>query len=212
MSNATFPNGLTLTSTALTPKALEVIVQGITAQILGFDPVANPAGAFDSVRVGWQGEGQPAWERTQDVCCVLCAAMNDPVSQFRDDTLVQNPDGSLTDEMAFTQVWKVHFTLYGPNCYDHARLISSCMSFAWVHDLFAAQRLYAISRWERPQYVPENFAGQWWERADLEYFFNELALENMAAEAAESVPITLIKENGLEVTVTLTAPSSPLQN
>jgi hypothetical protein len=190
MSSQLFPNGQTLISSAFTPPAFETLLQSVIAQILGFDPATEASDAFSAVRVGWQQTGQPAWEITDDVCTLLATPENDPYSQTREAQLVQNDPKSLVQNMSFTQVWKLHATIYGPNSYDHARLIVSAMALDWTHDLLAASNIYAVTEWDRPIYVPELFNGQWWQRTDLNLSFNELVSESIVIAAAASVEVT----------------------
>ena len=75
------------------------------------------------------------------------------------------------------------------------------MSLDWVHNALALLNIYAVTTWHRPVYAPELFAGQWWQRADVELQFNELVNENLVVPSAATVGITLLKENGLTETV-----------
>ena len=207
MSNQTFSNGLTLTSTANTPPSMETLFQNITAQIFGYDttqpvPIANNStNPYWAVRVAWQTQGQPAYEIGEDVCIIRATADDHPFSQCRD--MVYNPNDyqSLNQLMSYTQVWRMHWCHYGPNCFDRCRLLISAMSLDWVHDWLAPYSIYAVTEWHRPVYVPELFEGQWWQRADVELQFNELVIENIVVPSAASVNITLVKENGLSETV-----------
>jgi hypothetical protein len=204
MSQVIFPNGNgTFISSALTPDSVATVLQNVTANILGYDYTQNPQQAYNAVRVAWQQSGQPAWGITDDVCIVRAYSLDEPYSKVRDQLIASNDSVSVMDKMSFTQVWNVHFTLYGPNAYDHARLISSAMSLDWVAFLLAQSNLYPIVSWERPQYIPELFQGQWWKRADLDLRFNELVLESLAIPSALSAQITLITDTGLTETITV---------
>lgn len=132
MSSVTFPNGETFASSAITPDGLNNLLQPLVASILGIDPVADPSRAYSAVRVGWQPQGQPAWQITEDVCIIRSEMAEDPFGEVRDRIWEPNNSSSITDAGGFTQVWKVHFTLYGPNCQDNGRLIVSAQSLDWV--------------------------------------------------------------------------------
>jgi hypothetical protein len=62
MSTVTFPNGLTLTSCALTHQAFEQTLQAVITSILGV--ATNPDSA---VRIAWPTGGAPSWGITDDV-------------------------------------------------------------------------------------------------------------------------------------------------
>lgn len=208
MSTSTFTNGDVLVSSALTPDALLTIFQALVAQILGFD-TSDPdqqAAAYSAVRISWQQEGQPAWAITDDVCVLRAAPENDPYSRVRDGQYVPHDAQSLTREMGYTQAWSVHFTLYGPNSEDRARLIVSAFSLDWVHDALATNSLYAIPDWQRPAYAPELFQGQWWKRTDVELRFNELVNESLTVPSAAGVDVTLLKDTGLTAEIHIGIP------
>lgn len=200
----TFPNGLTFESSAQDPNSIATIFQNVTAQILGFPTVDGnniilPPGsaAWNAVRVGWVLDGQPAWQITEDVCTITATTNDDPFTQTMDELYSGNDDVSIVQQLAYTQVWNVHFSLYGPNCFVNGAFIVSAMSLAWVHDFLQKYGIYAVPLWKRPVYVPENFEGKWWKRADVELRFNELVNLSMIVPLATSAEVVLVKENNL---------------
>jgi hypothetical protein len=112
---------------------------------------------------------------------------------------------TVVQQMQYTQIWGIHFTNYGPNCQDRARLIISALSLDWANDILNASNLYPASTsgglWQRPLYVPENFQGQWWPRCDARMQYNENVLESLIIPAAASVAITVLDDNGFSETV-----------
>jgi hypothetical protein len=196
MSTTTFPNGQALVSSALTPDGFLGIMQPLVAQILGFDPTADPNKAFKAVRIAWQQEGQPGWDIAEDACALYVTPVNDPYGRVRDGQFKSRDAVSLTRQMGFTQVWNLHATVLGPNCQDRARLIVSAFSLDWVHDALAASNLYAIADWPRPVYVPELFQGQWWKRTDVDLKFNEMVNESLTVPSAAGVDVALLKDTG----------------
>ena len=203
MSQQTFPNGQTLSRSALTPQQFSTILQNLTAMILGY-AIPNspklPQEAYNAVRVGYQQTGQPANTINEDVCYIMSYPEDDAYSRVRD----QNYSGTttLTQNMSYTQVWRVHWTFYEPNAYDHARLVSSAQSLDWVHNYLAnvpapyVSSIYAIADWQRPKYVPELRVGQFWNRVDLEQKYNELVMENIEVYSAASGQVELITDLG----------------
>jgi hypothetical protein len=197
----------TLLSSALSPQQIETIFQPIIANILGYqtDPapwgVSPNAAAWKAVRVGWQQEGQPAWGIGEDVCILTATITHDPFGEVRDGFYEQNDNGSLVDQMSFTQVWNMHFTVYGPNSYRNATMISSATALDWVHDALAAQSIYLANEpghglFPRPINNFENYQGQWWARVDLDLKFNYGVNESIIVPSAASVGITLIPQPG----------------
>lgn len=209
MSSQTFPNGTTLNSSALSPQEIELIFQNVTAQILGFNLSTSAAAAYAVVRVGWQSEGQPAWKRNEDVCILTAYPLNEEYSLVRDEQFVQNNSVSLSQNMCYTQVWRIHWTVYGPNSFDRGRLIASAMSLDWVHDYLqnppppANTTIYMLPEGARPQYAPELFQGQWWSRTDLDLKFNELVLEDILVSSALTSTVNITTNTGQTRTVVM---------
>ncbi len=206
MSSTTFPNGQTLTSTALTPDTFAAMMQTFIAQILGIDPAQDPEKAYSTVRIGWQKEGQPAWGIEENLCFLTPTLVDDPYSRVRDRQWDPKNTVSITETHSFTQVWKLHLTLYGPLSADRARLIISALSLDWLHDALAVQNVYALTHRPRPAYVPEMFRGQWWKRTDLDLEFNERVLESVAIPSAAGVDVTLLKDTGLSAEIHIRIP------
>jgi hypothetical protein len=196
MTTSAFPNGTSLVSSALTPDSLATIIQAIVAQILGFDPVINPNGAFSAVRVSWPVDGQPAWGIDEDVCFVRATQQDNAFSRSRDETFTPGTP-SIPVAMGYTQTWDVHLALYGPSCADHARLILSAFSLDWVKDLLFASNLYPLPWPGRPVYAPELFQGQWWKRADLSLEMNEQVAETTTVQQAAFASVGIVTNTGL---------------
>jgi hypothetical protein len=91
----------------------------------------------------------------------------------------------------YTRVWSIAFAIYGPNSFDHARLIKSALFMDWTHDILAASNLYAVMDISDPRRVPELFSGQWWERVDFSCRFNEGITETTTTPSIASVEVIL---------------------
>ena len=187
-----------LISSAQTPKAMEALFQPLVAQILGFDPTGDPDTAFFAVRIGWQQEGQPAWGVAENVCVIMASPEDDPFSRVRDNMyrMTGSPATSLTNEMGYTQVWKMRFVFYGPLGADNARRLVSTMSLDWVDAFLQASNIYAVPVWSRPVRAPELFERLWYERTDVELEFNEQVSESILETPAESVVVTVDTNTG----------------
>jgi hypothetical protein len=193
MPSSTFPDGSVLTSSALAPGDLNQIVQSLVIQILGINP-ATDAKAYSKVRIGWIA--QPAFGITDDVCTILCTESDDEYDRIRDRQVQPNTSGSVYLADTFTRVWQARLTLYGPNSFDHARLIKSALTLDWTHDALAASNLYLVTGLPATQRVPELFEGQWWERSDMEFKLNEQISESLTCAAIASSEVVLYSERG----------------
>ena len=201
----TFANGLAFTSSANNPESMAKLFQGIFMAVFGFQP--NDQAGFTAVRVDWQQEGQPVGGINTDTCYIGFTPENDPYSQVRDSVLSPNDDVSVGSQIGYTQVWKLHATLYGPHCMARAALLVSCIAggpgLDWVHDALAAENIYAVAEWDVPQFVPENKDGQWWRRSDVDLKFNELVTGTLVAPTVAGVVVELITDTGVSQEITI---------
>lgn len=204
MSTSTFANGETLTSTALTPDAMATAVQSLVAQALGLDPAIDPDRAFAAVRIEWPHEGQPGWGIGEDVCFVRAVPQDDAFSRVRDELPIQGNADMVPHHMAYTQVWNIGVICYGPNAFDHARLLLTCLSLDWLRNALKALNLYPLPLQARPVYAPEPFQGRWWKRASIEIEINEQVFEIESTAPASSMDVDIITDTGATQIVRIT--------
>jgi hypothetical protein len=186
--------------TPLTPNQLNLVAQQATIAALGLtlQSPANPADpAYAAVRVGWQQVGQPAFKVTEDVVFLRCAEDDDQYNRVR-DVSINSQEQQL---MQYTRVWRVWWTLYGPNSFDNARIVRSALFSQAVHDIFSSAQLYFVTNPSAPQRVPEQKDGQWWERVDFSARFNEFVTETPPVTYADSVVVTLENSSGVIATI-----------
>jgi hypothetical protein len=181
-----YPNGQTLTSSALTVPQMNIIMQAWTLAAIGINPPTD----FSRVRVDWPVEGQPfAQSPAQDVCFVQCVVHDDEYSRVRDQALT-TIDTTLTELWAYTRGWRVAWCAYGPNAADNLRAVKSAL---FVSDYFtgmlALQNLFPLSDPHDPTYVPEQLNAQWWARADFSIDLYEAITESINDTTATSVEI-----------------------
>ena len=151
---------------------------------------ADPA-AYTAVRIGWQTEGQPGWLITDDVVTIEAQLVEDRISEQRNRTDAPNDSQTLMRTTQYTRVWRIDFSLYGPNSFDHARLIQSALLLGWVHDVFAQQYLWMLPNLKIPRRIPELFDEQWWERSDFSVRFYEGVIETVTVPLMRSVDVIL---------------------
>jgi hypothetical protein len=171
----------------LTPNQVDLVFQSATIAALGLQlqSPANPADpAYGAVRVGWQQQGQPFAKITENVAFVRCAEDDDPYDRIKHPSIVNGQQ-----LFQYTRVWRVWWTLYGPNSFDNARAVRSSLFSQAIHDLLAAANLYFVTNPAAPHRLPEEKDGQWWERVDFSAQFNEFVTETPPVTFANSVEI-----------------------
>ena len=214
MSQATFPNLQTLSSSALTPEQMQQVFQTLVIQIFGYAPTPNPpppsssaVNPYSVVRCGFQQEGEPGPDISLDQCIITAFPQNDAYSRVRDSQFQVNAADQSGDTLlqpeSYTQVWRIHFTVYGPNAWDNARLIVSTIFLqnSWAQAWLATncpqsgvpvvQPIYPIADPARPIRNQELFQRRWWPRVDLDLKFNEFVAESILATTAASDQITI---------------------
>ena len=187
--------------TPQTPNTIQTLFQSLTITALGITP---GAAAFGLVRVGWQQLGQPAWKVSDDVAIVTAVEEDDQYNRVRDVKNIsdarnwgegnwgQGNWGGADDIVqltTYTRVWRVSWTLYGPNSFDRTRILKSSLYQQASHDTLAAAQIYLVTDVIAPQRAPEYFEGQWWERVDFSCRFNEQVQEVLIVSSVASVEI-----------------------
>jgi hypothetical protein len=195
------PNDLTYT-----PKDVEKVFQKSTIDLLAafystlltVNPqgvtAPNPVIDFSYVRVGWQTTGQPAHVPQQDVVYLLATEVDDEYNKNRDVNFVYNVETLVDIITTYVRVWKIQVVCYGPNSFQNARVIKSGQFSQPVHDFLASQRLYLVTALPDIRRIPENYAGQWWERCDLNLHFNEMVTEYTDIGTALSTDILVFTD------------------
>lgn len=186
MTITTYPNGQTLTSTALTVEQINVIVQIITCGMLGINPV-DPS----QVRVSWQEQGQPDVALpSQDSCYITCVLQDVDYSRVRDHTLDGDNSGPLTETWVYTRGWRVAWNTYGPNSFDRARQIhSALLQVDYFYDQFATSNLYAVTDPPEPVRLPIQHNAQWYDASSFHCIFYEQVTETIQTPTVTSVEI-----------------------
>lgn len=143
-------------------------------------PPLNP---WAIVRVSWPTDGQPAWAVGDDRVFIQTTGSPDPYSQpvHRIYKRILDEEGELDQTKAdeyqgITRVNNVQFIFYGPNSFDWARLAIDRIFRQENHDTLAREHIYLIPADIVPRRIPELWAGQWYERTDLNLRFNELTV------------------------------------
>jgi hypothetical protein len=149
--------------------------------------------AYNLVRIDWPTTGQPGWGITEDKTFIQAVQNPEEWGNIRDLSV-----SGTTATYTYSRVWRINLINYGPNAYDKMRVIKSATFldyFAWQ---LAAQGLYLVTDTKFPRRVPELFQGQWWERTDLSFRYNELVTETITVGTGISVEVLLYTAKGLQ--------------
>jgi hypothetical protein len=185
MASVTYPNGQTLTSTALSPQQINIVVQQITCGMLGINPV-DPS----KVRVDWQQQGQPDVALpTQDSCYISCVTQDVDYSRVRDRTYDGDSTAPINETWVYTRGWRVEWALYGPNSFDRARQVHSALFQDYFNDAFATSNLYPVLEPAEPVRLPIEHNAQWYDSSQFHCVFYEQITETIQSPVATSVEV-----------------------
>lgn len=150
-------------------KQLEDVFWQITAEVLGRDFKK------DNIRLTYPIDGQTSWEITEDIVFIRLFEKEDSYAKQL-DSFYQTEYGTVIKKSARTRIWDVQFVIYGPNSHTNANKIKDGMFIQKIHCELAKNNIFLIPDLPSCRRVPELFAGQWWERWDINLSFNELYL------------------------------------
>lgn len=185
MTTTTYPNGQVLTSSALTEKQVNIVVQTLTCGMLGIVPV-DPV----QVRVDWQPQGQPGVALpSQDICYVACVTETVEYSKVRDRTAVGDSTAPLAETWVYTRGWRVTWQLEGPNSLDRARQIHSALFQDYFNEQFEVSKLYPVLDPAEPVRVPVDHNAQWYDSNQFSCVFYEEVTETIQTPSVSSVEI-----------------------
>lgn len=184
MTTTTYPNGQTLTSTALTIQQINILVQTLTCGMLGINPVDPSA-----VRVDWQPQGQPdVATPDQDSCYISCVLQDTPYSRVRDRSYTGQDVA--TEVWVYTRGWRVAWEAYGPNSFDRMRQVHSALFLDYFNDqLSTLGNLYPVLDPAEPMRMPTNHNAQWYERSDFRIEMYEQVTETIQYPVVTSLEI-----------------------
>lgn len=157
------------------------------------------------VRIGWQIQGQPGPLISNDTCFVRASSIDSEYTRLHDQVQIPATGTTATTRDVYTRRWKVWWTFYGPNSVDQARIVQTgLIGVPYVESILNASNLYVDPSIEEPQGMPENYQGQWWDRADLVAEMNEQITETVSVGTVGSVEVQVFDHTGLILDVTVT--------
>ena len=188
-----YPDGSFLTSTALTPAQINVIIQTLTYGMIGL-PVPPPS-SWQPVQVSCQQRGQPQTitPDTQDECYLTCVPVDEDYNRIRDG--VWNRTSPVTQSWEYTRAWRVAWVLYGPNATDRARMIRSALYMDYFNAQLNLSSLYPVSDPPEITRVPEEINKQWYDRADFWIMLYEQVNETLTFPTGGIVTSVEVKLN-----------------
>ena len=198
MSSVNIPGVGTLTSTALTPGQVNVILQALLLQCLGVtvDPTNALDPGFNFVRLDWPTPGQPGFEVTDDQVFISALQTPDIYDEQSERQTSLNDDTSYTETRVYTRAWRIALAFYGPNSSDNARQVKTCMNQTFVSDTLGASELFLTFPLGTPVRAPEPFQNQYWERTDFAFKLYEQVTETLVKPSIASVEIIIQDDAG----------------
>ena len=146
--------------------------------------------SFKTVRIGWQTQGQP-WTPSPSVDTIFVRAIedDDEYNRIRDRENVYLSDVLVTQVDIYTRVWRIFWTVYGPNAFDNGRKLRSGLFNPGIYNTLAGSNLYWITDVPAPVRVPELYDKQWFDRVDFYARFNEQVTEANTIGTVQSVEV-----------------------
>ncbi len=221
-SSKTYPDGATLTSSAITQTQMGTIMMPLTLGMLGL--TINPDSPL--VRIFWPTEGAPSQQITDDICYLRFTLKDDPYDKIRDrffypigDSANQGygqgpfgnmpfggdiPEGQGLELDTYTRVWEIHFCAYGPNSFDNLRAIRSALYQEYFCQQLQNFQLFPMSEFPEVRRMPEPFDKQWWERSDFSCEMYEFVTETITRQTVKSVEVIVEDAQGMIADFTVT--------
>lgn len=199
-SSITYPDGYTLTSTALTLDQINTLLQPMTLAMMGQDVDPNSG----LVRIEWPSEGAPFATRNEDVCYLRCVPKDDPYNRIRDRSTISFQNITLTEQWNYTRAWAVRWCFYGPNSLDFARVIRSSLYQDHFTQLLSQSQLFPVPDFPEVVRAPELKNGQWFERVDFEAEMYEFVTETINRQTVSSVEVIVETAAGKVADITVT--------
>lgn len=198
MSSFNIPGVGTMASSALSPAQVSVLFQDLVLLMLGVTPSGpSDEAAYSQVRIDWPTGGQPDWKLTDDIAFIRAIEVEDDYNFPHEVQPISTLGAAYTETTRYARVWQMSFTFYGPNSFDRARQVKSCLYEDFSHDILAASNLYLITTLGTPRRAPELFANDWWERVDFSVRMNEAVVDTLDQPTMASVEVIIEDADGI---------------
>lgn len=176
----------------LTLKEIENVFFNATCKMLNLTTEEEQS----KVRLTWQTNGMPGFSVSEDVIFIRVAPEDNKLARqmdvlYRDEEASSNL--SLKKRVGYTRVYKINWTLYGPNAYDNADLLRASIFDRDYTREIRENNLFLITDVSMPRRVPELLNKQWWERVDFSASYNEAVIRESEVPVITSTEIKIIK-------------------
>ena len=151
------------------------------------------------VRQTWQRYGEPDFKITDNVIFMqlMYESGNDVARPLH--SFVEDYGEDIKETKTQTRVLRLRLIAYGENGTENIYKIRTAI-YGGIKKL-RQNGIYAIPSDDEPRYAPELFAGQWWERTEFDFLFNQYAEYSNVVTTIEHVPIN-VKLNGESAIIT----------
>lgn len=151
----------------MTMKELQRLIRRTYCAILNIDEEST------MIRTTYNTDGQLAFGIHDDVLIMSIEEADDTYGRYRQYAQRAVDDSNYRDHVG-TRVWNVRITAYGPNSHDNLDSIRSGVLTYTSMSILSPNDVYIVPEIPRIQRSPEQFNGQWYERADITLKYNEL--------------------------------------
>lgn len=176
------------------------IVSADSLKLLFADFVQEKLGLpGDKVLIQNQREGQPSFQRNQQIAFVDIQFEPDIVNQYKNRKEKQNDDGTITITQTAIRVVMFGVVFYGPDCDVLASTLLDIMYQDSTKQFLDQNGMHLIP--DKTQIVApvhENFNGQWWDRSDLKLYLYASTEISETVKTIQSLDITT-KYSNMEV-------------
>ena len=169
---------------------LEDLFQSVAVSVTELSP--------KNVRIGWQSEGQPAFNIDENVIGLMVTIEPDPWDVQRDVTYQYVNELALTEKVTYYRVLNVQFQIFGPDSFNLAdKLRSGLLSNNALLEMMALN-VAPLTDIPTPIRVPYLFNGRWWDRTDVNCVFNNRVSREATVDPVSGAVIQIINRNGVQ--------------
>lgn len=172
-------------------RGFETIFYRLFVRVLGWS-VSYP----NNVRIGWPTGGAPAFLITDNVVFLSALPVEHQINK-QHDVIIEESSPDLLISKGMTRVMSLDIVAYGSNAMENLKTIQLGMFNDIYRNELQLEDIYYVPDTVEPRRLPENFQGQWWERADMQLRFNELLTDETQVHEVESVDIEVHNKDGL---------------
>ena len=124
------------------------------------------------IRKMYPTNGAPDWTVKDNIVFLNLSPRDDDWSRQR-DTIYKAGTGTTLKRSLRTRVWDLEVNAYGPRSYEMATAMKDGVFREKIHSYLRKQDIYLVPWMQFPVQSNEIFAGQWWERWNIQLTFNE---------------------------------------